>query len=101
MVAQEGGGFDAMPKIGQDLMLKVQQLVLDLSSSSDVGDVVTIKEDNACLKLTQTRRMEFYERAKESFVIIQTNERIPYGNIIISKGVVGPDGKDLKPTCTL
>ena len=28
---------------------------------------------------------------------VQTLERRPYGNAILTKGVVGPDGNDLKP----
>eukprot|EP00961_Rhodomonas_salina_P146988 1978630-Rhodomonas_salina.2 len=28
---------------------------------------------------------------------VLTLERRPYGNVILTKGVVGPDGKDLKP----
>ena len=43
-------------------------------------------------------RMEFYDRADEAFAIVQcVDERRPYGNIVLKKGVVGPDGKDLKP----
>lgn len=42
-------------------------------------------------------RMAFYEKARKSFAIIQTGERRPYGNFLIQKGVVGPDGNDLKP----
>ena len=43
-------------------------------------------------------RFAFYEAARESFAVIQCGgERRPYGNVILTKGVVGPDGKDLKP----
>ena len=42
-------------------------------------------------------RFAFYERAKKAFAIVQTNERRPYGCFILKKGVIGPDGKDLKP----
>lgn len=33
-------------------------------------------------------RFEFYERAKKTFVIIQTSDIRPYANIIIKKGVI-------------
>ena len=43
-------------------------------------------------------RFAFYELAKKAFVVIQcTGERRPYVNFIIKKGVIGPDGNDLKP----
>lgn len=42
-------------------------------------------------------RFAFYEEAKTCFAVVQTLERRPYGNIVLQKGVIGPDGKDLKP----
>lgn len=43
-------------------------------------------------------RFDFYDRAKKAFAIVQAGaERRPYGNFVLKKGVVGPDGKDLKP----
>ena len=43
-------------------------------------------------------RFAFYEEAKKCFGIVQcVGERRPYGNVIITKGVIGPDGRDLKP----
>lgn len=43
-------------------------------------------------------RFEFYDRAADAFAIVQAgSERRPYANFIIKKGVVGPDGNDLKP----
>ena len=39
-----------------------------------------------------------YDKAKECFAVVQTAERRPYGNVILVKGCVGPDGKDLKPS---
>ena len=42
-------------------------------------------------------RFSFYEEAKKCFAVIQTMERRPYGNVILIKGCVGPDGNDLKP----
>lgn len=43
-------------------------------------------------------RHQFYVEARKAFAVIQcVGERRPYGNVILTKGVVGPDGKDLKP----
>ena len=42
-------------------------------------------------------RFTFYEESHTCFAVVQTMERRPYGNVILTKGVVGPDGKDLKP----
>jgi L-fucose mutarotase len=42
-------------------------------------------------------RFAFYEKSRKAFAVIQTSERRPYGNFLIQKGVVGPDGKDLMP----
>ena len=42
-------------------------------------------------------RFSFYDEARTCFAVVQTLERRPYGNVILRKGVIGPDGKDLKP----
>jgi len=49
------------------------------------------------VKMGPIERFLFYEEARTCFAVVQTLERRPYGNIILQKGVVGPDGKDLKP----
>ena len=36
-------------------------------------------------------RFAFYDRARTAFVIVQTGETRLYGNIILCKGVIGPD----------
>ncbi len=36
-------------------------------------------------------RAEFYERARQAFAIVATGERRFYGNILVTKGVVGPE----------
>jgi L-fucose mutarotase len=38
-------------------------------------------------------RFAFYDRAKKSFAIVATGERRLYGNIILTKGVIGADGQ--------
>lgn len=47
--------------------------------------------------LQPLERFAFYEEAKTCFAVVQTHERRPYGNVLLRKGVVGPDGRDLKP----
>lgn len=57
-----------------------------------------IQEHAAGITVKSLPRFEFYERANDAFAIVQAgSERRPYGNWILKKGVVGPDGKDLKP----
>ena len=49
-------------------------------------------------KIKTNKSLEsFYEEAKSCFAVIQCLERRPYGNVILWKGCVGPDGLDLKP----
>lgn len=47
--------------------------------------------------LAPVDRFAFYEAAGSCFAIVQTAERRPYGNLILTKGVIGADGKDLRP----
>merc|ERR1712187_326560 len=43
-------------------------------------------------------RFAFYEKARNCFAVVQAQgERRPYGCFILKKGVVGPDGGNLKP----
>ena len=49
------------------------------------------------LVVEEVERFEFYDRAREAYAIVQCNERRPYACFLLTKGVVGPDGKDLKP----
>ena len=48
-------------------------------------------------KIGNIERFQFYEEAKKCYAVVQTLERRPYGNFILIKGVIGPDGNDLKP----
>ena len=49
------------------------------------------------VKITPCERFKFYEEARGCYAIVQVLERRPYGNVVLTKGVVGPDGKDLMP----
>ena len=56
-----------------------------------------IREHCPDAKIEPLERFAFYEEAKTCFAVVQTLERRPYGNVILTKGCVGPDGMDLKP----
>lgn len=79
MAPQEGV---EMPPAGKE--------VIDEASS-------TIRRLCGDVEIEPVDRFSFYEQAKGCYAVIQTMERKPYGNIILYKGCVGPDGKDLKP----
>ena len=42
--------------------------------------------------LTSLERFAFYRRANAGYAIVQTGEQRLYGNIILKKGVIRPDG---------
>ena len=83
MAPQEG--FD-MPEEGRQVILESTNAINKYSSSSDV-----------VAKVLPVERFQFYERSKKCYAVVQTLERRPYGNIILTKGCIGPDGNDLKP----
>lgn len=45
--------------------------------------------------IERIERFAFYERAKKAFAVVMTGETVPYGNIILKKGVV-PIAEDFK-----
>ncbi len=45
------------------------------------------------LRLAALERFAFYERVRGAFAVLATGERRFYGNIILTKGVIGPEGK--------
>jgi L-fucose mutarotase len=48
------------------------------------------------VKIARIERFGFYERAKTCFAIVATTDRRLYANIILTKGVIGADGKVVK-----
>ncbi len=48
------------------------------------------------VKIGRLERFSFYERAKTCFAIVATSDRRLYANIILTKGVIGADGKVVK-----
>jgi len=63
-----------------------------------IADFQTIVDRRAgfSVKIGRIERFGFYERAKTCFAIVATSERRLYGNIILTKGVIGADGKIVK-----
>lgn len=61
------------------------------------SEVFAAVEKHCGAKWAPVERYAFYAAAKDCFAIVQTAERRPYGCFLITKGVVGPDGKDLEP----
>jgi len=48
------------------------------------------------VKIGRIERLAFYERAKTCFAVVATSDRRFYANIILTKGVIGADGKVVK-----
>lgn len=38
-------------------------------------------------------RFAFYDLARQAYAIVQTGERRPYGNVMLRKGILAPDGR--------
>ena len=79
MAPQVGG---TMPAAGEEV----------IASAAEV-----VGRHAAGITLQPIERFEFYDVARTAFAVVQTMERRPYGNVVLTKGVVGPDGKDLMP----
>jgi L-fucose mutarotase len=45
------------------------------------------------VRIGRIERFAFYERAKTCFAVVATSDRRLYANIILTKGVIGADGK--------
>ena len=56
-----------------------------------------IEEHCTGANIEPIERFSFHKEAESCFAVVQTLERRPYGNVILTKGCVGPDGRDLKP----
>jgi L-fucose mutarotase len=49
-----------------------------------------VRKHEPTMKLSLLERFEFYARASQAFVIVQTGERRLYGNILLKKGIIRP-----------
>jgi L-fucose mutarotase len=72
-----------LPPAGEEVLIATTAAVASQSDRS--------------VHIANVERFAFYEEAKTCYAVVQTMERRPYGNIILQKGVIGPDGKDLRP----
>ena len=68
-------------------------------AGKEVTDAFKAAIDKHCpgVKQTPVERFSFYDEVRTAFAVVQVLERRPYGNVVLTKGVVGPDGKDLIP----
>ena len=68
-------------------------------AGKQVTDALIATIDKHCpgVKITPLERFSFYDATRECYAVVQCLERRPYGNVVLTKGVVGPDGKDLIP----
>lgn len=57
---------------------------------AEFGKIV-VKYEPA-IKMSTLERFAFYKRANAGYAIVQTGEQRLYGNIILKKGVIRPDG---------
>ena len=55
---------------------------------ADFQEIITATADHPAT-IAKLERFAFYDRAKTAFAIVQTGETRLYGNIIITKGVIG------------
>jgi len=55
---------------------------------TDFQRIITETADNP-VQVQSIERFAFYDRAANAFAIVQTGERRLYGNIILTKGVIG------------
>ena len=44
-------------------------------------------------KMDSVERHDFYTQSRNTYAVVATSERRPYGCFMITKGVIGPDGK--------
>mmetsp|Transcript_636 Transcript_636/g.1263 ORF Transcript_636/g.1263 Transcript_636/m.1263 type:complete len:160 (-) Transcript_636:432-911(-) len=80
MAPQSGG---TMPPAGIEVVSALKEAIVEHCGSDT--------------NIEPVERFSFYGEAKACFAVIQTMERRPYGNVILTKGCVGPDGADLRP----
>lgn len=63
---------------GDPVQTPVWDVYRDLVNRSEQG-----------IEFAELERFEFYERAKKAYAVVATGEKALYGNLILSKGVIG------------
>lgn len=72
----------------------VMQTVGDPAKREAVVDAfeAIVQQHEPGRTISSIERFEFYARVKQGYAIVQSGERRLYGNIILKKGVIRPDG---------
>jgi L-fucose mutarotase len=84
--------FVKAPANGMQVVGKPKEIPPAIADFQKVVD----RRAGFAVKIGRIERFAFYERAKTCFAIVATSERRLYGNIILTKGVIGADGKVVK-----
>jgi L-fucose mutarotase len=84
--------FVRAPANGMQVVGKPKEIPPAIADFQKIVD----KRAGFTVKIGRIERFAFYERAKTCFAIVATSERRLYGNIILTKGVIGADGKIVK-----
>jgi L-fucose mutarotase len=84
--------FVKAPANGMQVVGKPKEIPPAIADFQKVVD----RRAGFAVKIGRIERFAFYERAKTCFAIVATSERRLYGNIILTKGVIGSDGKIVK-----
>jgi len=72
----------------------VMQTVGDASRREPVVEAFDkiVQHHEPKMSVAALERFAFYDRVKQGYAIVQTGERRLYGNILLKKGIIRPDG---------
>ncbi len=73
----------------------MMQVVGDAGAEAEAHRVIraAMVRSEEMRPVPSVERFAFYGLAREAFAIVATGERLPYGNVMLRKGIVGPDGR--------
>jgi len=81
--------FVKAPANGMQVVGKPKEIPPAIAEFQTIVDRLSAFET----KIGRIERFSFYDRAKACFAIVATGDRRLYANIILTKGVIGADGK--------
>ena len=72
----------------------VMQTVGDPNRREPIVDAFEqiVQRHEPAMAIAGLERFDFYARVKQGYAIVQSGERRLYGNIILKKGIIRPDG---------
>tara|TARA_R110002020_G_scaffold14225_12_gene50410 strand:+ start:2330 stop:2764 length:435 start_codon:yes stop_codon:yes gene_type:complete len=72
----------------------VMQTVGDASRREPVVEAfdAIVRQHEPKMSVAPLERFAFYDRVKQAYAVVQTGERRLYGNILLKKGIIRPDG---------